>query len=247
MAIALSRMNQEVDIRHILPAIRVPTLLLHRLGDTRVNIEAARYLAARIPDSRLVELPGVDHVPFDITDRIVEEIEEFLTGSRHDVQPDRVLATVLFTDIVDSTKRAAALGDRACRQLLDRHDAAAREEIAHFRGRAVKHLGDGLLATFDGPARGVRCAAAIAARVRPIGIEVRNGLHTGEIEMAKDDIAGIAVHTAARIAEMAGTGEILVSSTVRDLVAGSGLSFEDRGAHPLKGLPELMRLFRAAV
>jgi class 3 adenylate cyclase len=152
----------------------------------------------------------------------------------------------MFTDIVDSTRRAAALGDRAWRQMLGRHDAAAREEIARFRGRAVKSLGDGFLATFDGPARGVRCAAAIAARVRPFGIEVRSGLHTGEIELTEDDVAGIAVHTAARVAELAGSGEVLVSSTVKDLVAGSGLAFTDRGSHSLKGLPEPLRLFCAA-
>ena len=176
---------------------------------------------------------------------MTDEIEEFLTGSRPEVEPNRVLATVLFTDIVDSTKRAAELGDRAWRALLDRHDEAVRQEFARFRGREVKTLGDGFLATFDGPARAVRCATSIIKRVRPLGIEVRSGLHTGEIELQRDDVGGLAVHIAARVAGMAETGEVLVSNTVRDLVAGSGLRFHDRGSHPLKGLPEPLRLFAA--
>ena len=180
------------------------------------------------------------------SDRLIDEIEEWLTGTRGTADPDRVLATVLFTDIVESTRQAAALGDRAWRQVLDRHELASRQEIARFRGRAVKTLGDGLLATFDGPARAVRCAAAIRERVRPLGIELRSGLHTGEIELRGDDVAGIAVHIAARVAETADSGEVVVSSTVRDLVAGSGLVFEDRGSHALRGLPEPLRLYRAA-
>jgi class 3 adenylate cyclase len=244
-AVALTRMNHEIDVRHIVPAIRVPTLVLHRTGDARVVVEAGRYLGSNIPGARYVELPGEDHVPIDITDRIADEVEEFLTGSRADTEPDRVLATVMFTDIVGSTKRAATLGDREWRLLLDRHDEAARQEIARFRGRAIKSLGDGFLATFDGPARAVRCAATIAARVHPLGIAVRSGLHTGEIELIREDIAGIAVHTAARVAELAGSGEVLVSSTVRDLVAGSGLRFEDRGHHTLRGLPEQLHLYSA--
>ena len=181
------------------------------------------------------------------SDRLIDEIEEWLTGTRGTADPDRVLATVLFTDIVESTRQVATLGDRAWRQLLDRHEFAARREIARFRGRAVKSLGDGLLATFDGPARAVRCAAAIGERLRPLGIELRSGLHTGEIELRGDDVAGIAVHIAARVAKTAGSGEVVVSSTVRDLVAGSGLIFEDRGSHALRGLPEPLRLYRAAV
>jgi class 3 adenylate cyclase len=246
--IAIRRMNREIDVRPVLPAIRVPTLVLHRVGDSAVSVDLGRYLAANIPGARYVELPGTDHNPFserDIVDRIADEAEEFLTGSRSEPDVDRVLATVLFTDIVDSTKRAAELGDRQWRNLLDRHDDAVRQELTRFRGREVKTLGDGFLATFDGPARAVRCAAAIIERVRPLGIEVRSGLHTGEIEIQREDIGGIAVSIAARVAEMASTGEVLVSSTVRDLVAGSGLSFQDRGSQMAKGLPEPLRLFAA--
>ena len=244
-AVALTRMNYEIDVRHILPAIRVPTLVLHRIGDTRVAVEGGRYLGAHITGARYVELPGEDHVPFDITDRLADEIEEFLTGSRAEAEPDRVLSTVMFTDIVDSTKRAAELGDRGWRVLRDRHDDAVRQELARFRGREVKTLGDGFLATFDGPARAVRCASAIIDRVRPLGMDVRSGLHTGEIEIQRDDVGGIAVHIAARVVGLAGTGEVLVSSTVRDLVAGSGLRFHDRGSHAAKGLSEPLRLFAA--
>jgi len=243
-------MNFEIDTRHILPAIRVPTLVIHRVGDGAISVDAGRYLAANIPGAKYVELPGINHNPFfgrdrDIADRIVDEAEEFLTGNRTDVEPDRVLATVLFTDIVDSTKRAAELGDREWRALLDRHDEAVRTQIGRFRGREVKSLGDGFLATFDGPARAVRCAAAISGSVQPLGLAVRSGLHTGEIKLTHDDIGGIAVHTAARVVAMAGPGETLVSSTVRDLVAGSGLRFEDRGSHALRGLPEEVHLYTA--
>jgi class 3 adenylate cyclase len=244
-AIALTRMNYEIDVRHILPAIRVPTLVLHRTGDTRVNVEAGRYLGSHIPGARYVELPGTDHVPFDVTDRIADEAEEFLTGSRPEIEPDRVLATVLFTDIVESTRRATELGDRDWRVLRDRHDDAIRQELTRFRGREVKTLGDGFLATFDGPARAVRCASAVVGRIRPLGIAVRSGLHTGEIEIQRDDVGGIAVHIAARVVGLAGAGEVLVSSTVRDLVAGSGLRFRDRGNHAVKGLPEPLRLYAA--
>jgi class 3 adenylate cyclase len=245
-AIACIRMSSEVDARDILPTIRVPTVVLHRTGDARVTIDAGRYIADHIPGAKFVELPGVDHVPFnepDMVDRIADEIEEFLTGSRSEVEADRVLATVLFTDIVDSTKRAAELGDRQWRALLDRHDAAVRTQIGRFRGHEVKSLGDGFLATFDGPARAVRCAAAIAGTVQPLGLTVRSGLHTGEIELMREDIGGIAVHTAARVVAMAAPGETLVSSTVRDLVAGSGLRFEDRGRHALRGLLEEVHLY----
>jgi class 3 adenylate cyclase len=247
-ASAILRMNSEIDARHILPTIRVPTLVLHRVGDTRVTVDAGRYLASHIPGAKYVELPGTDHNFLnerDITDRIVDEVEEFLTGSRTAAEPDRVLATVLFTDIVDSTKRAAELGDRDWRLLRDRHDDAVRQELARYRGREVKTLGDGFLATFDGPARAVRCASAIIETVRRLGMAVRSGLHTGEIEIQRDDVAGIAVHIAARVAGMAEAGEVLVSNTVRDLVAGSGLRFHDRGTHALKGLPEPLRLFAA--
>jgi class 3 adenylate cyclase len=247
-AMAIIRMNSEIDARHILPVIHLPTLILHRVGDTRITVEAGRYIADHIPGAKFVELPGMDHVPFgerDVVDRMVDEVEEFLTGSRAEAEPDRVLSTVMFTDIVDSTKRAAELGDRGWRVLRDRHDDAVRQELARFRGREVKTLGDGFLATFDGPARAVRCASAIIDRVRPLGMDVRSGLHTGEIEIQRDDVGGIAVHIAARVVRLAGTGEVLVSSTVRDLVAGSGLRFHDRGSHAAKGLSEPLRLFAA--
>ena len=242
-AIALTRMNTEIDVRAILPTIRVPTLIMHRTGDPRCNVEAGRYLGKRIPGAKYVELSGNDHGFLEIADRVADEIEEFLTGTRSEVEIDRVLATVMFTDIVDSTKRAAELGDRQWRVLLDRHDAAVRQQFGRFRGREVKQLGDGFLATFDGPARAVRCAAAITGAVQPLGIAVRTGLHTGEIELAENDIGGIAVHTAARIIAMAAPCETLVSSTVRDLVAGSGLRFADRGRHALRGLPARMHLY----
>jgi class 3 adenylate cyclase/esterase/lipase len=244
-AIALQRMNEEIDVRDVLPAIRVPTLVLHRVGDERVKVEFGREIANRIAGAKFVELPGTGHstVLIDLGDRIADEIEQFLTGSLHEVEPDRVLATVLFTDIVDSTKRAAELGDRQWRTLLDRHDEAVRQQIARFRGHEVKNLGDGFLATFDGPARAVRCASAIAETMVPLGIGVRSGLHTGEIELKRDDIGGIAVHIAARVADMAQAGETLVSSTVRDLVAGSGLRFGDSGLHQLRGLPEQVHLY----
>jgi class 3 adenylate cyclase len=244
-AMAILRMNSEIDVRHVLPAIRVPTLVMHRVGDTRVTIDAGRSLATGVRSAKYVELPGIDHIPLDITDRIADEIEEFLTGSRTEVEADRMLATVMFTDIVDSTRRAAELGDRSWRALLDRHDDIVRQQLTRFRGREVKTLGDGFLATFDGPARAVRCASAIIEHVRPLGIDVRSGLHTGEIEIHQTDISGIAVNVAARIAELAGSQEVLVSSTVRDLVAGSSLRFHDRGSHTLRGLPEPVRVFGA--
>jgi len=243
---AIRRMNREIDARHVLPAIRVPTLVMHRVGDRAVTVELGRYLAANIPGAKYVELPGNDHVPIferDITDRIVDETEEFLTGSRSEPDVDRVLATVMFTDIVDSTKRAAELGHRQWRALLDRHDETVRQQLARFRGQEVKNLGDGFMATFDGPARAVRCAASICELVRPLGIAVRSGLHTGEVELKRDDLAGIAVHIAARVAAEAAAGETVVSSTVRDLVAGSGLRFQDRGSRALKGLPEEVHLY----
>jgi class 3 adenylate cyclase len=247
---AILRMNSEIDARHILPTIRVPTLVLHRVGDARITVGEGCYLATHIPGAKYVELPGSDHSftgEPEITDRIVNEVEEFLTGSRTAAEPDRVLATVLFIDIVDSTRRAAALGDRSWRTLLDRHDEAVRQEFARFRGREMRTTGDGFLATFDGPARAVRCAAAIIERVRTLGMNVRGGLHTGEIEMQREDVGGIAVHIAARVVGLAGAGEVLVSSTVRDLVAGSGIKFQDRGSHMAKGLSEPLRLFAAQV
>jgi class 3 adenylate cyclase len=242
---ALMRMNQEIDISGVLSAIRVPTLVIHRTEDIAVSIEEGRFLAQHIPHARLAEFAAADHLPYvgANADDIADEIEEFVTGSRPDVEPDRVLATVMLTDIVDSTKRASELGDRRWRALLDRHDDLVRQEISRLRGREVKALGDGFLATFDGPARAVRCAAAIAQGVRSLGLQVRCGLHTGEIELKGTDIAGIAVHIAARIAAQAQGSQVLVSSTVRDLVAGSGLRFVDEGARSLKGISDEVRVF----
>ncbi|HUO65793.1 MAG TPA: adenylate/guanylate cyclase domain-containing protein [Terriglobales bacterium] len=243
-AVAVMEMNKEIDVRPILPAVRVPTLVLHRTGDRAVRIEQARYLADHIPGSRLVEFPGIDHTPWvGDSDVIMDEIEEFLTGARHEPESDRVLATVLFADIVGSTERAAALGDRKWRDVLDGYYSVARRELTRFRGREVDTAGDGFFAAFDGPARGIRCAQAITAGVRPLGIEVRAGLHTGECEVIGGKVGGIAVHIGARVAGLAGPGEVLVSSTVKDLVAGSGLRFEERGPETLKGVPGEWRLF----
>jgi class 3 adenylate cyclase len=219
--------------------------VLHRTGDLTVNVDQGRYLAAHLPGARYVEMAGHDHLVFvGDGDRLVDEIQEFLTGSRSEQDVDRVLATVMFTDIVDSTKRAVELGDRQWRALLDRHDETVRQQLKRFRGSEVKNLGDGFMATFDGPARAVRCAAAISEAVRALGITVRSGLHTGEIELKRDAISGIAVHIAARVAAEAEAGETIVSSMVRDLVAGSGLRFEDRGVRSLRGVPEEVRLYR---
>lgn len=249
-ALDIMRMNNGIDVRHLLPTIRVPTLVLHAANDVRVDVAAGRFLASAINGARYVELPGRDHPPFAteaLAVAIADHLEEFLTGSRSAAEVDRVLATVLFTDIVASTERASALGDKAWRSLLERHDALARREIARFRGRVIKSTGDGFLATFDGPARAVRCAGAIASGVRELGLAIRGGAHTGEIDVRDEtgDIGGIAVHIASRIAALAGSGEILVSSTVKDLVAGSNLRFESRGIHILKGLPEGIQLFAA--
>lgn len=248
VAMRITRMNSDIDVRHILPSVRVPTLVLHRADDTRVNVGAGRYIGQRVPGARYVELPGTDHLLWSSiagADAVADEIEEFLTGSRSGMEPDRVLATVLFTDIVDSTRSAVALGDRAWRSLLEHHDALARREIARFRGREIKTTGDGFLATFDGPARAVRCAEAIGIAMRGIGLAVRSGAHTGEIEIRGDeaDIGGIAVHIASRVAALAEAGEVLVSSTVKDLVAGSSLRFESRGDRALKGLTEKVHVF----
>ena len=238
------RLNLDIDVRDLLGAIRVPTLVLHRTGDMAVPIQAGRYIGEHVPGAKFVELPGIDHAPsVGDVDRLIEEMEEFLTGSRTEIEADRVLATVLFTDIVESTKRAAELGDRNWQALLNRHHESVRQQLARFRGREIKSLGDGFLATFDGPARAVRCASAIAETVQPMGLNVRSGLHTGEIELHRDDIGGIAVHIAARVAATAKAGETLVSSTVRDLVAGSGIHFEDRGRHALRGLADEVQLY----
>ena len=236
----------QVDVRDILGSVRVPTLVLHR-KDESIPVEYGRELAAKIPEARLVELDGVDHWPGvgDIKS-ITGEVEEFLTGQRHEHAVDRVLATVLFTDIVDSTRRATELGDQRWRELLERHDEITRAEITRFQGRVIKHTGDGFLATFDGPTRALRCATTLAERMPELGIDVRSGLHTGECEPRGDDIGGIAVHIGARIAALANAGEVLVSSTVKDLVNGSGIAFQDRGTHVLKGIRGEWRLYTPA-
>jgi pimeloyl-ACP methyl ester carboxylesterase len=245
-AAALLRMNSYIDVRDVLPTIRVPTLVLHRTGDHDVDVAEGRYLASKIPGARFVELPGDDHwISAGNPDEIAGEIESFLTGTRPAEELDRVLATVLFTDIVDSTKRAVELGDRRWRQLLNTHDAAVRRELERFRGREVDTAGDGFFATFDGPARAVRCAISIGDAVRELGLDLRAGIHTGECELDGPKVRGIAVHTGARVASLAAPGEVLVSRTVKDLVAGSGLDFVDRGVHELKGVPGEWRLYAA--
>ncbi len=243
-ALALARMNTQVDIRHVLPAIRVPTLILHRTGDLDIDVGGSRYMGRQIPGAKYVELPGDDHLPWvGGHEAILDEVEEFLTGVRRGPEPDRVLATVLFTDIVGSTEQAAAAGDRRWRDLLEGYHARVRKEIERFRGREIDTVGDGFFAAFDGPARAIRCACAVNDAVRQLGIQIRAGLHTGEVEVMGDNVGGIAVHIGARVASQAGAGEVLVSNTVKDLVAGSGIRFEDRGSHTLKGVPGEWRLF----
>jgi pimeloyl-ACP methyl ester carboxylesterase/class 3 adenylate cyclase len=244
---ALLGITQATDARHVLPAVRVPTLVLHRADDRVVLADGGRYVAEHIPGARYVELPGFDHFPWvGDTDAVLDEIDEFVTGTRHGHEPDRVLATVMFTDIVGATERAVALGDRRWRDLLDSHHAIVRQQLARFRGRELDTAGDGFLATFDGPARGIRCAGAIVREVRRLGLEIRAGLHTGECEIIGDKLSGVAVHTGARVASLAAAGEVLVSGTVKDLVAGSGIAFEERGVQRLKGLPGEWHLYAIA-
>ena len=245
-AAALLRMNSEIDTRQVLPAIHVPTLVMHRTGDRSVHVEEGRWMAGQIPGARFIELPGDDHMPWvGDQDAILDEVQEFLTGIRPEREPDRVLATVLVTDIVGSTRHATRLGDRAWSELLARHHEIVRKELLAFRGREVDTAGDGFFATFDGPARAIGCACRIRDAVRALGLEIRAGLHTGEIELAGGKPHGIAVHTGARIASVAQAGEILVSSTVKDLVSGSGIRFADRGTHALKDIPRQWQLFAA--
>jgi class 3 adenylate cyclase len=242
---AVVQMANQIDISDILSSIHVPTLVIHCTGDTLINVEHGRFLAGHIPGARLRELPGEDHL-FFLHDRIGDAIEEFLTGSISAPESDRVLSTVLFTDIVGSTAKAEQVGDQRWRDLLDTHHTIVRRELRRYRGQEVKSLGDGFLATFDGPARAVRCACAIAEAMGPLDIQVRSGLHTGEIEVTDRDVQGIAVHIAARVSALAGPGEVLASRTARDLVAGSGLRFQERGKHKLKGVQELMELYAAS-
>jgi len=242
-AVSLLKMNTQIDVRHLLPIIKAPTLVLHRTGDRDANVEEGRYIAARIPGARFVQLPGEDHLPWiGDSDVVADEIAQFVTGAPLPRDVDRVLATILFTDIVGSTERLAEMGDRAWHERLAAHHEIARQEIARWRGREINTAGDGFLAAFDGPARAIRCALALHQRLSTIGIPIRAGLHTGEVTMSRDDVSGMAVHIGARIAASANAGETLVSGTVRDLVVGADLAFADRGVTTLKGVPGEWRL-----
>jgi class 3 adenylate cyclase len=234
-----------IDIRDVLHLVQAPTLLLHRRGDF-VPIEGARYMAERIPGARMIEMEGEDHWPWiDDPDEVCDHIEEFVTGARRVPEPDRMLATVLFTDIVASTERAAEIGDRRWRELLEAHEESFRRELERQGGQEVKTTGDGFLATFDGPARAIRCAKAAASAIRALGINIRAGIHTGECERRNGDIGGIAVHIGARVMSQADPGEVLVSNTVKDLTVGSDIEFEERGERELKGVPGSWRLYAA--
>jgi class 3 adenylate cyclase len=243
-AVALLNLYKQIDVRAVLPTIAVPTLVLQRAGDRMVDAGHGRYLAENIPEARYVELPGEDHLAIaGDQDALLDEIEEFLVGTRGAREAERALSTVLFTDIVGSTERARDLGDRRWRELLASHDELVRRQLRVHRGNEVKTMGDGFLATFDGPARAIRCAGAIRDEVRGLGLEVRAGVHTGEVELTGADVSGMAVNIGARVAALAGPGEVLVSSTVKELVVGSGIEFADRGPHELKGVPGEWRLF----
>jgi class 3 adenylate cyclase len=243
-AATIQRMLFEIDVRGILPAVQAPTMVLHRVDDAFVRLSQARYLADHIPNARLVELPGNDHVFFaGDADGLVDEIETFATGTRRETRSSRVLTTMLFTDIVGSTDHAVELGDRAWRQLLSRHHAEVRSALARFRGREIDTAGDGFFASFDGPARALRCALHISEVMRELNLQIRAGVHTGEVEIHGDGLTGIAVHVAARVAAHALDDEVLATGTVRDLVAGSGLHFEDRGRHSLKGIPDDWQIY----
>jgi pimeloyl-ACP methyl ester carboxylesterase len=235
--VALMRMNMVIDISGILPCVRVPTLVVHRTDDTVVNVEGGRQLASSIPNARFLELPGTNHFPFlgDDADQVTNEVVEFLTGAKPAADDERILATVLLTDIVSSTRHAETMGDRRWREVLDAHNAMFRRELTRFRGTEVKTTGDGFLATFDGPGRAIHCSLALISAVRSLGIEIRAGLHTGEVEVGENDVRGIAVHVAARVAALAEANECLVTRTVKDLVAGAEVSFSERGKRDLKG------------
>jgi class 3 adenylate cyclase len=246
MLAGLAAMFVEIDVREVVPTVQVPTLVLHRRHDRLVNVRHSRWLAEHLPNARLVEMPGGDHLPGgEGAAELLEEVREFLTGTRAEPEPDRVLATVLFTDIVDSTGMAAQLGDSGWRELLESHRRGVRDALGRFGGLEVKTLGDGFLVSFDGPARGIRCAQAIVDSSERLGIRVRAGLHTGECEVMGDDLGGIAVHIAARVSALAEPSEVLVSRTVKDLVAGSGIEFAERGCHELKGVPDSWDLHAA--
>jgi class 3 adenylate cyclase len=248
MLIALSQMFLDLDVRDVVPSVHAPVLVLHRTRDRLVNVRHGRWLAEHMPNARLVEFEGDDHAPwYEGTEEWLGEVQEFLTGTRAVPAADRVLATVLFTDIVDSTRMAAEFGDRRWREVLERHQRAVRDALGRFNGREVKSTGDGFLATFDGPARAIHCARAILQSSEALGMRVRAGMHTGECEVMGDDIGGIAVHIAARVSACSGPDEVLVSRTVKDLVAGSGIEFTDRGAHALKGVPDTWQLYAVAV
>jgi class 3 adenylate cyclase/pimeloyl-ACP methyl ester carboxylesterase len=243
---ALETMNADIDTRDVLPMIRVPTLVMNRTGDPVAHVEAARDLASRIPGAKFLEWPGATHGMYDVLDQVASASEEFVTGTRSQGSSDRVLATILFVDVVDSTRKVTGLGDATWRDLLARVNEISQRTVASFRGREVKNTGDGFLAVFDGPTRAIQCAKSVRDALGQLGLQTRAGLHTGECELIQNDVGGIAIHLAARISAAAGPGEILVSSTVRDLVAGSGLAFEDRGLATLKGFADSRRLFAVA-
>ncbi len=247
MALALAKMNSDINIQNILPTIHVPTLVIHRSGDKDMDVGGGRYISQQIPNAKYVELPGEDHLWFvGDSDAILNNIEEFLTGSYHASEHERILATVMFTDIVGSTEKAVELGDAKWKELLVNHHKIIRKELASFRGKEIDTAGDGFLATFDGPARAIKCAVAISKAVKILNIEIRIGLHTGECELMDNDVGGIAVHLGSRVMSKAGASEIFVSSTVKDLVAGSGILFEERGVHKLKGIPGEWQLYKVA-
>jgi class 3 adenylate cyclase len=246
MLASLTQMFLDIDVRDVVPSVQAPTLVLHRRHDRLVDVRNGRWLAEHLPNARLVELPGSDHILwYEHPELALAEVQEFLTGTHYTPEPERTLATVVFTDIVDSTSTAAEFGDRRWREVLERHQRTVRAALGRFGGREIKSIGDGFLATFDGPARAIRCAREILDSSEELGIRVRAGVHTGEIEVMGDDIGGIAVHIAARVSTLAGPSEVLVSRTVKDLVAGSGIAFSDRGAHTLKGVPDTWQLYAA--